>query len=181
MRQEALARRLEALQQNSNAAQNLCEHFLRDVTIPDNAIVAGYSQYNNEMDAAPLLHALHARGCALALPVIVGKGKSLVFRAYAPDDPLAAGLMLNIQEPLNDKPLVEPTVLVVPLLAFDTKGYRLGYGGGFYDRTINVLRQKGDVLVVGVAFANQQVSEVPIGVFDAKLDAVATDKGILRF
>ena len=81
----------------------------------------------------------------------------------------------------EEGPWVEPDVLIVPLLAFDARGYRLGYGGGFYDRTLAGLRARHGVLAVGFAFAAQEVDVVPVDGFDQRLDAVVTEQGVRRF
>jgi 5-formyltetrahydrofolate cyclo-ligase len=81
----------------------------------------------------------------------------------------------------EDGAWVEPSVLIVPLLAFDARGYRLGYGGGFYDRTLEGLRARGPVLAVGFAFAAQEVAEVPTDATDQRLDAVVTERGVTVF
>jgi 5-formyltetrahydrofolate cyclo-ligase len=81
----------------------------------------------------------------------------------------------------EEGPWIEPQVVIVPLLAFDARGYRLGYGGGFYDRTLAGLRARHAVLAVGFAFAAQEVDEVPIDLYDQPLDAVVTERGVIRF
>ena len=81
----------------------------------------------------------------------------------------------------EDGAWVEPEVMIVPLLAWDARGFRLGYGGGFYDRTLQGLRAKGPVLAVGFAYAAQEVAEVPIDEFDQRLDAMVTEKGVTVF
>ena len=94
-----------------------------------------------------------------------GKGLPLVFRAWKPGDTLTAGVW-GIQEPLPSSPAVDPDVLLVPLLAFDTRGYRLGYGGGFYDRTLAGFRTRKRVVAVGVAFDEQRIDAVPTPTYD---------------
>ena len=94
-------------------------------------------------------------------------------------DKLAAGAM-GIMEPVAKAPLVEPDVLLVPLLAFDSRGYRLGYGAGYYDRTLTELRQRKKILAIGIAYAGQEVPEVPIESHDARLDKIATETKVLK-
>ena len=122
---------------------------------------------------------LHAEGCRLALPVMVGKGKPLVMRAWTPGDAMDAAAW-GIAEPLPDKPEVEPDIVLTPLLAFDANGFRLGYGGGFYDRTLAKLRAKKPVVAVGVAYDEQRVDAVPVESYDQRLDWVLTPSGPLR-
>lgn len=133
-----------------------------------------------EIDPRPLLRALGEAGCRLALPALAGEGRPLDFRAWAPGDALFPAA-LGTREPLQDKPLLEPQVLLVPLLAFDGEGFRLGYGGGFYDRSLALLRGRSDILAVGLAYAAQQVAAVPHDGNDQRLDAMVTEAAVLRF
>ncbi len=174
-------RRAEAMSQSPDAASLLEKNFLDEIDVPDHSIVAGYSRQGSEMDTATLMCGLYDRGATLALPVIDARKKPLIFRLYAPGDPLAPGAMMNILEPLPTAPVVTPSVLLVPLLAFDARGQRLGYGGGYYDRTINGLRQQGAMLAIGLAFSCQEVPDVPTGFHDARLDMIVTEKGVTRF
>ena len=105
-----------------------------------------------------------------------GKGLPLVFRAWKPGDPLNAGVW-GIQEPLPSAPALDPDILLVPLLAFDTRGYRLGYGGGFYDRTLAGFRMRKRVVAIGVAFDEQRIDAVPHTDYDQRLDWVLTPSG----
>jgi len=141
-------------------------------------IVSAYWPMGDELDPRPLLLALAARGQALALPAIRAKDAPLDFRAWRPGDALQpAGF--GTREPLPEAPLVQPGVLLIPLLAFDAAGYRLGYGGGFYDRSLALLRRTGDILAVGLAYAAQQVAAVPREATDQALDLVVTEAGVV--
>jgi 5-formyltetrahydrofolate cyclo-ligase len=117
---------------------------------------------------------LHRRGHPVGLPVIVGKGRPLMFRRWQPDAQLVPG-EFRVMTPPPSAPEVIPKLLLVPLLAFDRAGYRLGYGGGFYDRTIAALRAAGDAVAVGVALAAQEVASVPRDDTDQPLDWIVTD------
>jgi 5-formyltetrahydrofolate cyclo-ligase len=154
----------------------LAEHVLRDAAPPAGAVVAGFWPMGSEIDIRPLLFALHARGHALALPVTPRRGLPLGFRRWRPGDALAAGPMGSAQ-PQPEAEALTPDVLLVPLLAFDAAGRRLGYGGGYYDRTLPLLP---GARTLGCAFAAQQLDEVPAGEEDARLHAVATEAGIIR-
>ncbi|WP_428488819.1 5-formyltetrahydrofolate cyclo-ligase [Rhodopila sp.] len=137
-------------------------------------IVSGFWPIGDEIDIRPLLHALHDRGCKIALPVTPRRGEALTFRAWHPGDVLVAE-RFGTMRPIGEE--VVPDMLLVPLLAFDVAGGRLGYGGGFYDRTLAALP---DRFRLGCGFAAQQVDAVPIGPYDMRLDAVATENGIIR-
>jgi 5-formyltetrahydrofolate cyclo-ligase len=115
----------------------------------------------------------------VGVPVIMGKGLPLRFREWAPGCAMVAG-EFGAEIPAEGAWL-EPEVLIVPLLAFDARGFRLGYGGGFYDRTLAGLRDRHKVLAVGFAFAAQEVAHVPVDGFDQRLDLVVTEKGVRRF
>jgi 5-formyltetrahydrofolate cyclo-ligase len=144
----------------------------------EGTVVSAYWPLGDEIDPRPLMEALHLRGHRLALPAIRAAGRPLDFRAWLPGDPLiSAGF--GIQEPAATAPSVAPRVLLVPLLAFDAAGYRLGYGGGFYDRSLALLRAAGDTLAVGLAYADQQVAAVPREATDQPLDLVVTERGVI--
>lgn len=152
----------------------LAGHVLRDLVLADGAVVAGYWPIGDEIDIRPLLHALHERGHPVTLPVTPALGQPLSFRLWKPEDVLVPerfGTMRPIGEHLV------PSVFFIPLLAFDREGGRLGYGGGFYDRT---LAAQPDGLRIGCAFTAQQVDAVPMGPYDIRLAAVATEHGIIR-
>ncbi len=138
--------------------------------------VAGFWPMGTEMDIRPLLHALHARGQVLALPRTPPRGQPLAFHAWAPGDALEAGPM-GTSQPAASRPLVAPGLLLVPLLAFDRRGGRLGYGGGYYDRTLPLFPA---AFRLGIAFAAQEVDEVPMEPHDIPLHAIATEAGIIR-
>ena len=156
------------------AGQALTQHVLRDCPPPPGAIVSGFWPMGNEIDIRPLLHALYERGHQVALPVTPPKGEPLAFRGWHPNDVLVQE-RFGTMRPVGD--LVIPDMLLIPLLAFDANGGRLGYGGGFYDRTLAALP---DRFRLGCAFAVQQVDAVPVGPYDIRLHAVATENGIIR-
>jgi len=141
--------------------------------------VSGFAPLPEEFRLWPLLRRLHAEGFGLALPVMVGKGKPLLFRSWQPGDATDAGVW-GIAQPKADKAIVRPDVLLVPLLAFDAKGWRLGYGGGFFDRTLRALRADKAIVAVGVAYAEQRLEAVPHLDYDQRLDWVLTPTGAMR-
>jgi 5-formyltetrahydrofolate cyclo-ligase len=142
---------------------------------PPGAIVSGFWPMGPEIDIRPLLHALHERGHAIALPVTPKRGNPLLFRRWRPGDELACG-PLGTRQPGPDAETLTPGYLLVPLLAFDRAGRRLGYGGGYYDRTLAALP---GATAVGCAYAAQELDEVPAGPEDARLDAIATEAGLV--
>jgi 5-formyltetrahydrofolate cyclo-ligase len=139
-------------------------------------VVSGYYPMEGEIWPLPLMAALKAEGHTLALPVMQGKAEPLVFRAWTPGDPLIPGVW-GIRQPATDKPEVLPDIVLVPLLAFDARGYRLGYGGGFYDRTLRALRSLKSILAVGLALDELEVDAVPHLDYDERLDWVLTPSG----
>lgn len=136
-----------------------------------------YHPFRDELDPGPLVERLAAAGRELALPCVLTRRDPLVFRRWTPGDPLVVG-SLNIPEPPKTAEIVGPTVLIVPPVAFDARCYRIGYGAGFYDRTIPILRARHPVLTIGYAFAVQQVAHVPNEAHDVPLDRVVTDEAI---
>ena len=152
----------------------LARHVLSEHPPLPGEVVAGFWPMGPEIDIRPLLNALHARGHHIVLPVTPKRGHPLTFRGWQPGDamvPEAFGTMRPIG------PELVPHYLLVPLLAFDRTGRRLGYGGGFYDRTLAGLP---GVATVGCAYAAQEVDEVPTGPYDIRLHAVATERGVIR-
>jgi 5-formyltetrahydrofolate cyclo-ligase len=171
-RQSALLRRQTL--DPATAGRALAQHVLRDYPQPPGAVVSGFWPMGQEIDIRPLLLALHDQGHRIALPVTPKRGAPLTFRRWQPGDALIQerfGTMRPTGEPLV------PDILLIPLLAFDATGARLGYGGGFYDRTLANLPHR---FRLGCAFAAQQVDSVPVGPYDIRLDAVATENGIIR-
>lgn len=150
----------------------------RPMAVP--CTVSGFWPIKDEIDVEPLMRDLHGQGCVLALPVVQGRGQRLLFRVWQPGDALEAGVFGTLQ-PSADREIVEPDALLVPLLACDREGWRLGYGGGFYDRTIEALRRKKEIVAIGVGFDGQVVDEVPHGPDDQRLDWLLTDRRASAF
>ena len=118
-------------------------------------------------------------GAQLALPAIAGRGKPLILRAYAFGDDLARG-QWGIREPKPEAGEVAPDIVIVPLAAFDRAGNRIGYGAGYYDMTLHRLRANKKVTAIGIAFAAQEVDEVPVTPRDERLDLVLTERGVIE-
>lgn len=152
---------------------------LGSVPIRKTDIIAGYWPLPAEPDIRLLLEIFAEQGRICALPVIEHEKEPLTFRRYRPGDALSEHPSLKIQEPLDTAPAVLPTVLLVPLLAFDAEGNRLGFGGGYYDRTIAFLRDAYETLAVGIGYAFQQIPVVPHARHDERLDCIVTEKGVI--
>lgn len=161
------------------AGLRLLENALPHILVKPGAMVAGYWPVGSEMDPRPLMMALSDKGARLALPVVRTVGEALCFRSFDFSDQLAPGIM-GTPEPVTDKPLVEPDIILVPLLGFDRQGLRLGQGGGFYDRTLEALRARRKIQAIGIAFSMQEVASLPFLAHDQKLDAVATEQGFIK-
>tara|TARA_B100001057_G_scaffold456828_1_gene504601 strand:+ start:141 stop:743 length:603 start_codon:yes stop_codon:yes gene_type:complete len=142
-------------------------------------IVAGYWPVRNEIDILPLLSALQDKGVRLCLPITGAAGTPLSFYHWAFGTALDTG-QFGIKQPFPDAEQLFPDVICVPLLAFDSKCQRLGYGGGYYDRTLAGLRRKGHkVAAVGLAYAGQHVDSLVTGPYDEQLETVLTPEGWL--
>jgi 5-formyltetrahydrofolate cyclo-ligase len=179
-RTRALARRAAAhARHGADAGRRLARHGLSFLDLKSGTVVSGFSAIRDEIDPAGLLARLAEEGNRLALPVIEGKGRPLLFRAWAPGDAMGTA-QWGIAEPLPDQPEVYPDVVLVPLLAFDAQGYRLGYGGGFYDRTLARLRARKPVVAVGIGFDELRIDAVPHLDYDQRLDWVLTPSGPMR-
>jgi 5-formyltetrahydrofolate cyclo-ligase len=180
IRKEALARRAALQPSVPGLSRQLAHAFVDFVPIPPDAVVSAYFAIGDEADPAPLLELLRARGHQIALPRVAGRGKPLDFHLVAPGEELVRG-GFGLSEPHRDWPKVEPDVLAVPLLAFDATGYRVGYGAGFYDRTLERLRGSKNIIAAGYGFSAQEFASLPHDENDQRLDWMATEKGAFRF
>jgi 5-formyltetrahydrofolate cyclo-ligase len=163
-----------------DTGQELLGHFLDAVTPSPGIIVSGYWPVRGEIDVIPLLSHLHRQGHPCGLPVMVGRTKPLLFREWHPGLEMEeAGFAIPV--PDENTPELAPDLLLAPLLAFDGEGHRLGYGGGYYDRTLAALRASGrGPVAVGVAYAAQQCDRIPHHDGDQPLDLVVTESGVVR-
>jgi 5-formyltetrahydrofolate cyclo-ligase len=163
------------------AAQAVAALVADELQIASDAIVAGYWPLAGELDPRPGMERLRARGHLLALPRLDGSEQPLLFLAWDADVVLVRGAF-KLLEPHPVRPARVPDVVLAPLLAFDRRGGRLGYGKGFYDRTLRQLATQGRrPLVIGLAFADQEVEEVPTGPDDVPLDGAITERALHRF
>lgn len=182
MRAEALARRAAQNAAQPAAAQIIAAHFWDQIAPSPGEILAGYAAMRGEVDPGPLLARAAAAGIEVALPAVIAQGRPLVFRRWRTGDALCAGWH-GTREPASGLPERRPTTVLVPLLAFDATGTRLGYGAGFYDRTLAALKADGAgaVLAVGLAHAGSEFPSLPREGHDVCLDAVVTELGVRRF
>ncbi len=180
LRSHARARRKETfLIEGPVAAQNLARHLMAILENQPVVKVAGYWAVGSEIDLSPLMENLDEEGWNVALPVVVENGAPLIFKRWRAGDELLEGPLKTLQ-PKPECEEVIPDVVLTPLLAFDDAGYRLGQGGGFYDRTLEQLKNRyGGVLSIGVAFSSQRVESVPRDEHDQRLDMIVTEKGRL--
>jgi 5-formyltetrahydrofolate cyclo-ligase len=170
---DAVAARLGAA-----AAEAVARQIVTEFRLPPGGIVSGYWPLAGEFDPRPAMARLARLGHPLALPRVQGWGRPLAFHAWRPGDRLLAG-PFQVMEPSPDAPVVHPRILLVPLLAFDRMGRRLGYGAGYYDMALCDLRGRSPApFAIGVAFAGQEVAEVPTGPRDQMLDAVVTERQV---
>lgn len=160
------------------AASNLLSR-LDEIGVRPGAVIAGYWPIATEIDDRPLLARLHERGCVCALPLVAARAAPVVFRRWAPLDEVEPGEHETWQ-PLASAPEVVPAALIVPLLAFDAAGWRLGQGAGYYDRTLAALRAAAPVVAIGMAYAAQRFDAVPHGPLDQRMDWLLTDQSLAR-
>lgn len=146
--------------------------------IAPGAVVAGYWPLGDEIDPLPLMAELARSGCRLALPAVVAAASPLEFRSWSLGTPLELGPHRTRHPPASAGQVV-PDVVLVPLLAFDSRGFRLGYGGGYYDRTLAGLRAAGGFRAIGLAFAAQKIARVPDDGWDQALDMIVTEGGVV--
>jgi 5-formyltetrahydrofolate cyclo-ligase len=174
LRTAALARRDAVNGLAREAAAQRFAAFADIFDVTSGTVVAGYMPMRSEADPLPLMRALAARGAQLALPAVVARDAPLVFRAWREGDALIGG-PFGTRHPADAAPQLVPDIVLAPLAAFDRRGHRIGYGGGYYDRTLAALRAQKPLVAAGVAFAVQEVETVPASHHDAVLDVVLTD------
>jgi 5-formyltetrahydrofolate cyclo-ligase len=179
LRAQARSRRAQAGEaERRNAAAQIAGLGIAFASPEPGAVVSAYYPVRGELDCLPLLAALDAQGFTLALP-IVRDDALLDFMTWRPGQPLRPGRH-GILCPV-DGVLADPSVLLTPLLAFDSRGFRLGYGAGNYDRTLSALRARGRATAIGLAFDFQETAALPADAYDQRLDWVLTPSGPRRF
>ncbi|MBV1697356.1 MAG: 5-formyltetrahydrofolate cyclo-ligase [Hyphomicrobiales bacterium] len=178
LRREVIARRdaLPAVTRKATAETLASRPFPLAVT--PGMVVSAFMPLKNELDPQQLMRKLAEEGVRFTLPVVIGRGKPLAMREWAFGEPLVQGVW-GIREPAATAATVDPDILLVPIVAFDRTGHRIGYGAGYYDMTITQLRARKQVVAVGLAFATQEVSAVPATPRDARLDLVLTEREVI--
>ena len=178
LRREAMARRDALPPEARQAAAEAIAARKFPLAIAPGVIVSGFMPLKSEINPLPLMRKLAGQGARLALPVVAGRGKPLMMREWVFGEPLVAGVW-GIREPQPEAAVVDPDILLVPLLAFDRAGHRIGYGAGYYDLTLTQLRARNPVIAVGLAFAGQEVAAIPATPRDARLDLVLTEREVI--
>lgn len=176
-RKQASTRRKQAqAKAGSSAPNSFTSALINSGAFSPGAIVSGFLPIGSEIDPRPAMELLRDRGHQICLPCVVGADRPLVFRLWAPDDPLVVE-SFGTRAPDSSAQVVKPDALLVPLLAFDASGFRLGYGGGFYDRSLEQLRREKSVTAIGIAFSGQKTETVPRAAHDQPLDWIVTEVG----
>jgi 5-formyltetrahydrofolate cyclo-ligase len=178
LRETARAKRAELARACPDFAQRIAAH-TDALPVSPGTMISGYIAMGDEADPAQLLKVLQAHGCEIAYP-LVHRGQPLTFHVPVEGEHWIRSAF-GVLEPRSDWPLAHPSLLLVPLLAFDAAGYRLGYGGGYYDRTLAQFRASRAIIAIGIAFAGQQMDHVPREARDEPLDGVITEQGSTRF
>lgn len=180
LRKAALAVRKKAAAKAPDAGRRAAAQLLAAIRLKPGAVVSLYWPMRSELDTGHLFDLLDWAGHPTALPVLDAAGEPLTFRIWKNGDALGEAAF-GTREPVASAAVAVPDVVVTPMLAYDNAGYRLGYGGGFYDRTLAGLRGAGEVLAVGFAYAAQEVPNLPIDEHDEKLDWLVTEKMVREF
>jgi 5-formyltetrahydrofolate cyclo-ligase len=178
LRRALRARRRDLAALHPGAAERAAAHLPLEA-LPPVRVVAGYHALGAELSPWPVLRKLQAAGARIVLPVAPEPHAPLLFRAFDPDQPLEPDAA-RIPSPTAAAEALTPDLVIAPLIGFDREGYRLGQGGGYYDRTLAALRASGRLFVIGLAYAGQEVERIPRGDHDQPLDAILTESGYHR-
>jgi 5-formyltetrahydrofolate cyclo-ligase len=181
LRKEALARR-DALDPfwRVEVALEMAETAEEHIDFVPGQVVSGFWPMRSEVDVRPLMFALREKGARLCLPAILDK-TTIVFRELVRGAALVE-MGFGTAGPSEEAPLLDPSIMLIPLAAFDKRGHRIGYGAGYYDRAIARLTQNGHApRLVGIAFNCQEVAEVPDEAHDVILPEIITESGLRRF
>lgn len=181
LREQMMARRMAMPHAAMlSASQSIARHFADHPILAFAPSFAGYLAIRGELDVLPVFDSMARYNKTTSLPCIM-PDKSLLFRQWQKNDALVRHA-LGTQEPVSTAPTLIPEIILVPLLAFDGDGYRLGYGGGYYDRTLERLREfPNPPRFIGVAYSMQEIDQVPTDSHDLPLDGVLTELGVSMF
>lgn len=181
LRQELRQRRdlYHQTPEGKDSGHQLLEKVVSAGIIPDHVVIGSYWPVKSEVDVRPLLTYFFDQGHACALPAVQGTDMPLSFRQWCPGDLLVSGIY-NILTPDESAPEVIPLVLFIPVLGFDARGHRLGYGKGYYDRTLEKLRESHHIVAIGLAFDCQELESVPHDSFDQRLDIIITPTRVIE-
>jgi 5-formyltetrahydrofolate cyclo-ligase len=180
IRKEALQRRAGLKARVAELSGQLAGRFLQAIPLPSNTVVSSYWAIGDEADPVYLEPELRQRGYRVVLPRVAGRNVPLDFHLWERGAELVRG-GFGLSEPSRHWPKVAPDVLIVPLRAFDAEGYRIGYGAGYYDRTIRALRKTKHIVAAGFAFAVQEFPKLPHLDHDERLDWIVTENGARKF
>ncbi len=179
-RKQAIERRASLAGSRPELSRRIGQQFLASVPVPPGAVIAAYFAIGDEADPSSLVMDLRQRGHRIVLPRVAGRDRPLDFHLWSEGAELVRG-GFGLSEPSRDWPKLAPDVLIVPLLAFDRQGYRIGYGAGYYDRTLHLLRQTKAIVAAGFAFSVQEFADLPHADHDERLNWIVTDTGAVRF
>ncbi len=164
------------------ASEKISNIFFENITLTKTDIISGYYPINDEMSPIYLFDQLKKKKITTSLPVVTGSNMPLIFREWQQGEELVPNKITKVQEPKAAAKQVNPTIILVPMLAFDENGYRLGYGGGFFDRTIrNFKKYNHKFITVGIAYERQKTEPLPLDAHDQRLDYIITEEQILQF
>lgn len=179
LRKNMMAKRDEWPLSSQSYAASIISQKILAMDIPQRCPISLYWPIGSELDCRSLCQALFDRHHPIGLPVIVAKDQPLSFRTWQPNQKMIPSSM-NILIPPADNPTIQPDWLFVPMLAFNRQLYRLGYGGGFYDRTLAALRQKKSIRAIGLAYSIQEIADLPYDLHDARLDMIVTENEMIE-
>jgi len=167
--------RTEAARNHPGAGRLVARQFLEHIPLLRKTTIALYFPIGDELDTKPLGDALITDGHKITLPITPNKRGPLSFHSFEPGDTLVKG-KFGIMSPTPESPALDPLIVITPLLGFSRHGARLGYGGGYYDRTLKILREKSTILAIGVGYAAQEVDALPSDKLDQRLDWIITER-----
>lgn len=178
LRKTLFARRREAHAQREALDGAANAHLLTALPAPEGKVIAGYRPIRTEPDPTPAMEALHRAGARLCVPVVLGEGLALEFREWSPGCAMVKGAF-GAEIPAEGAAL-DPDIIIAPLLGWDRAGGRLGYGGGFYDRSIEKLRARKPLIIAGFAYSVQECNRIPREDVDQLMTLVITETEIIE-